>query len=152
MARCLLRPMSRNSALEELSVRRFAVIQAKISYFVFWKVRLTEINVDLLLGLRLMSTAGFLHRKPEVSAPARTGMRIMAAHFTRATQLASAVLAIAQCLSVCFGHKSVFCRIGWTDRAGFWQGQGRRNRGSRVSGCSPKFWGGEQCSPGSLSV
>jgi len=118
----------------------------------FGKVRLTEINVDLLLGLRLMSTAGFLHRKPEVSAPARTGMRIMAAHFTGATQLASAVLAIAQCLSVCFGHKSVFCRIGWTDRAGFWQGQGRRNRGSRVSGCSPKFWGGEQCSPGSLSV
>jgi len=30
LASCLLRPMSRNSVLEELNVRRFAVIQDKI--------------------------------------------------------------------------------------------------------------------------
>ena len=30
LARCLLRPMSRNSVLEEFRVRRFAVIQEEI--------------------------------------------------------------------------------------------------------------------------
>jgi len=30
LARCLLRPMSRNSVLEEFSVRRFEVIQEEI--------------------------------------------------------------------------------------------------------------------------
>jgi len=29
---------------------------------------------------------------------------------------------LALCLSVCVCHKSVFCRNGWTNRAGFWQG------------------------------
>ena len=32
LASCLLRPMSRNSVLEELSVRRFAVIQEEIRF------------------------------------------------------------------------------------------------------------------------
>jgi len=37
-----------------------------------------------------------------------------------ARRYVSAILAIALCLSV--SHKSVFCRNGWTDRAGFWRG------------------------------
>jgi len=34
----------------------------------------------------------------------------------------SAVFAVVLCLSVCVCHKSVFCRNGWTNRAGFWHG------------------------------
>ena len=37
LASCLLRPMSRNSVLEELSVRRFAVIEEEIRSKALWR-------------------------------------------------------------------------------------------------------------------
>jgi len=48
LASCLLRPMSRNSVLEELSVRRFAVIQDEIWSRALWRwSMLTPLCVEL---------------------------------------------------------------------------------------------------------
>jgi len=123
----------------------------------FGKVRLTEINVDLLLGLRLMSTAGFLHRKPEVSAPARTGMRIMAAHFTRATQLASAVLAIAQCRVSVSVTSQCSVELGGRIKLVFGKDRGVGTGEAGSAAAPPSFGAGssappEVCRCGRLSV
>ena len=42
--------------------------------------------------------------------------------FLPARRYAGAVLAVTRCLSVSVHHKSIFCRSGRTDRAGFWHG------------------------------
>jgi len=49
-------------------------------------------------------------------------------HFYQRDAMLARVLAVALCpclsvcLSVCVCHKSVFCRNGWTNWAGFWHG------------------------------